>query len=93
MGMTTPVTPDQLRITVEMGDGYQPSDRLAAALTELTAALAEADEAEVSGYLVGDDMGLLFAKPGSFRSIHFDSVAGDFRVEQASVGKVKTVKA
>ncbi len=32
-----------------MGDDYQPSDRVAAALTELTAALQE-DESEVRGF-------------------------------------------
>ena len=36
-----PVHPDQLRITVEMGDQYAAPQRLAAALEELKAALAE----------------------------------------------------
>ncbi len=49
--MTTPVNPDQLRVSVEMGDDYQPSDRLRSALDELAAALADdGSDAEVSGF-------------------------------------------
>lgn len=48
--MTEPVNPDQLRISIEMGDSYQPSPNLAAALTALEAALAD-PEAEVEGFL------------------------------------------
>lgn len=48
--MTTPVNPDQLRVTVEMGDQFQPSERLADALTELQASLASIEEAEVEGF-------------------------------------------
>jgi hypothetical protein len=47
--MTNPVNADQLRVTVEMGDDYQPSERLAAALTELGAALTETDD-DVGGF-------------------------------------------
>ncbi len=48
--MTAPIEPDQLRISIEMGDGYQPAPNLAAALTALEAALADA-ESEVEGFL------------------------------------------
>lgn len=62
--MTAPVNPDQLRITVEMGDQFQPSERLASALTELQAALSSVEDAEVEG----------FALSTSFsRSFSFDS--------------------
>lgn len=47
--MTEQVHADELRITVEMGDDYQPSDRLAAALSELQDALSETDD-EVTGF-------------------------------------------
>ena len=47
--MTEHVETSELRITVEMGDDFQPSDRLTAALSELAATLADADD-EVSGF-------------------------------------------
>lgn len=49
--MTTPVQPGQLRVSIEMGDGYQPSDRLRAAIEDLRAALAETEDAEVEGFV------------------------------------------
>ena len=45
-----PVESDQLRVVVEMGDDYQPSDRLSAALSELAAALEESDDDDVQGF-------------------------------------------
>lgn len=51
--MTERVQADQLRITVEMGDEYDPSDRIAAALAELAEALADDnddDDDEVAGF-------------------------------------------
>ncbi len=47
--MTNPVNADQLRVVVEMGDDFEPSERLAAALNELGAALAESDD-DVGGF-------------------------------------------
>ena len=38
--MTTPVQPDQLRISTEMGDECEPSDRLVAALEQVDPDLA-----------------------------------------------------
>ncbi|HSL57652.1 MAG TPA: hypothetical protein VK866_07415 [Acidimicrobiales bacterium] len=55
---------DQLRISIEMGDEYQPTSRLRAALDELGAALAELDDAEVAGFAGG------VAMPG-FRVLGF----------------------
>ncbi len=50
--MTTPIEPDQLRISIEMGDDYQPSDRLGDAFAELAAALQEVEAgSEVEGFL------------------------------------------
>ena len=66
--MTTPVNPDQLRISIEMGDDYQPSPNLAAALTALEAALQD-PEAEVEGFL-----GNFEIQDFKARTISFDSV-------------------
>ncbi len=49
--MTKPVRNDQLRVTVEMGDGYEPSDQLASALAQLSAALSGDTQAEVEGFM------------------------------------------
>lgn len=50
-----PVAADQLRIAVEMGEDYEPTERVAKALAELTTALAESDaenaEDDVEGFL------------------------------------------
>lgn len=47
-----PVAADQLRISVEVGDEYEPSDRVAAALRELHDALAAESEtdSDVEGF-------------------------------------------
>ena len=46
-----PVATDQMRISVEVGEEYQPSDRVGAALAELRDALAEeSDETEGFGF-------------------------------------------
>jgi hypothetical protein len=67
--MTAPVNPDQLRISIEMGDDYQPSDRLSAALGELAATLAEEEsDAEVSGFQEWD------MDWGGFKALSFDSI-------------------
>lgn len=49
--MTTNVPPDQIRVTIELGDDVQPSARLVAAIDELTAALREEPVAEVAGFM------------------------------------------
>lgn len=41
---------DQLRVTVEMGDDFVPSPRVAKALDELAEALRAGDEEEVAGF-------------------------------------------
>lgn len=65
--MTTPVNPDQLRVSIEMGDDYQPSDRLRAALGELVDALADGEpDAEVSGYLLQFEI-------QDFKAVTYDS--------------------
>ncbi|HSL57821.1 MAG TPA: hypothetical protein VK866_08260 [Acidimicrobiales bacterium] len=75
--MTTPVQPDQLRVTIEMGDDYQPTDRLRAALDELGAALAAADGTEVEGFLLGNP------HLRSFRTLSYDSLtAGQWTTPQ-----------
>lgn len=67
--MTKPVQPDQLRISIEMGDEYQPSDRLGAALGELAAALAEEEsDSEVSGYLLQFEIQM-------FKALSYDSTS------------------
>lgn len=63
--MTTPLRPDQLRISIEMGDDYDASPRLRAALDELAAALEE-DSAEVEGYSWNHEI-------QDFRVFSFDS--------------------
>lgn len=47
MGDDMGLSPDQIRITIEMGADYQPSERLASLLGELQ---AEISDDEVSGY-------------------------------------------
>lgn len=77
--MTAPVNPDQLRISIEMGDDYQPSDRLGAALGELAAALAdEESDAEVSG----------FDKLGNFEIQDFKALSYDSASPAGSKGSV-----
>ena len=67
--MTTPVQPDQLRISIEMGDDYQPSDRLGAALGELAAALAdEESDGEVEGFYYRYEL-------TNFSALSYDSLA------------------
>jgi hypothetical protein len=63
-----PVAADQLRLSVEMGDDFQPSPRLAAALTELTAALEDESEADVEGFTAGIEKIEI-----AVRSLSFDS--------------------
>ena len=41
---------NSVSVTIEMGDGYEPSDRLKAAVRELDQALAEAHADEVQGF-------------------------------------------
>ena len=41
---------NELRIAIEMGEGYEPTPRLAAAIEELHGALAEIDGDEVQGF-------------------------------------------
>jgi hypothetical protein len=41
---------NKITISVEMGDGYEPSDRLGAAITEVGAALHEAHGDDTGGY-------------------------------------------
>ncbi len=65
--MTAPINSDQLRINVEMGDDYQPSPNLAAALTALEAALGD-PETEVEGFL-----GNFEIQDFKARTISFDS--------------------
>ncbi len=67
--MTAPINPDQLRINVEMGDDYQPSPNLAAALTALEAALQD-PESEVQGF---DKLGNFEIQDFKARTISFDS--------------------
>ena len=68
--MTTPVQPDQVCISIEMGDEYQPSERLAAALGELAATLAEEEsDSEVSGYRLGT------FEIQDFKALSFDSTS------------------
>lgn len=62
--MTAPVRPDQLRISIEMGDDYQPSPELASAFEQLAAALADG---EVQGYQLGN------FEIQIFKSFSFDS--------------------
>ena len=64
-----PVAADQMRIAVEIGEEYEPSDRIAAALTELHSALAE-DSEEVAGF------GMFDLTPVSF--IYDSSRSGGF---------------
>lgn len=74
--MTAPIEPHQLRVSVELGEAYEPTPRLRAALVELGAALAELDEAhdgdddddEVAGFMLGgfDILGT--------RSLSFDTL-------------------
>lgn len=44
------VGPNDLMIVVQKGTAYQPSERMAAALSELAEALAAEETAEVAGY-------------------------------------------
>ena len=68
--MTTPVNPDQLRISIEMGDEYQPSDRLSAALVELATTLAEEEsDAEVAGFRLGN------FEIQDFKALSYDSAS------------------
>ncbi len=67
--MTTSVKPNQPRVNIEMGDGYQASDRLRAALGELQDALAEVDDgAEVEGFIYLEN--LAGAQVRSFKHQH-----------------------
>ena len=68
--MTQPINSDQLRISVEMGDDYQPSPNLAAALTALHAALQD-PESEVQGF---DKLGNFEIQDFTARTISFDSL-------------------
>lgn len=84
--MTSPVQPDQLRISIEMGEQYQPSDRLSAALDELAAALAET-ESEVAGFALTDpkvtQVKMAGGGIGDFRAFAFDShTATGWKVEE-----------
>ena len=45
-----PVAADEMRISVEIGDDYQPSERVNAALLELQAALGEESGDDVEGF-------------------------------------------
>jgi hypothetical protein len=70
-GMATPVHPEQLRISIEMGEAYEPTDRLSAALAELAAALGEAEAAddEVQGFIKGGN-----GEMPAFRTLSYDSL-------------------
>jgi hypothetical protein len=57
--MTNPVNADQLRVTVEMGDDYRPSESVAAALDGLAAALSEESDG-VSGFAITPIRSFLF---------------------------------
>ena len=75
--MTAPVNPDQLRITIEMGDDYQPSPDLAAALTALDAALRDPGT-EVEGFKMGNfEIQDFKARTISFDSLKLGSPEGD----------------
>lgn len=50
MNENAPVASEELRISVEAGDAYHASPRVAAALQELAAALEEADSDDVAGF-------------------------------------------
>jgi hypothetical protein len=54
-----------------MGDEYQPSDRLRAALGELHAALAETDDSEVGGFIYLEN--LAGAQVRSFTHEHVEN--------------------
>jgi len=45
-----PIAKDELRISVEAGDDYHASPRVAAALQELATALEEAESDDVAGF-------------------------------------------
>jgi len=89
--MTSPVQPDQLRISIEMGDQYQPSERLGAALGELASALGSADaDADVEGFALGsmeprlailDETGLQ-----EFKALSYDSLSPVSRQGNAFTG-------
>ncbi|HSL59787.1 MAG TPA: hypothetical protein VK866_18200 [Acidimicrobiales bacterium] len=48
--MSDSTTNDQLSITIQMGDDYQPTPEVAAAISNLMAALGAPDDAEVAGF-------------------------------------------
>ena len=50
MTKNAPISKDELRISVEAGDEYHASPRVAAALQELATALEEADSDDVVGF-------------------------------------------
>ena len=85
--MTNPVNADQLRVVVEMGDDYEPSERLAAALNELGAALAESDD-DVGGFGFDPVRSLVFNsaptgyKTGGLNSNAFPKVEIFYKVDQ-----------
>jgi len=79
-----PVAADQLRIAVEMGEDYEPTERVAKALAELTTALAEADAAnaddDVQGFLDYLTITMTNVKPfvyDSRQSNNFESTVGN----------------
>lgn len=51
-----PVATDEMRISVEIGDDYEPSERVGAALRELQEALAEESGDDVQGFYTLEDV-------------------------------------
>lgn len=43
-----------IKVNVELGEAYEPTARLAAAITELAEAIREAHGADVEGFALGD---------------------------------------
>ena len=65
-----PVAADQMRISVEVGDEYEPGERVAAALAELRDALQEDED--------GDDVAGFLSLNFTQFSFQYDSLQGTF---------------
>ena len=65
-----PVANDQLRISVEVGDDYQASERVSNALAELTQALLDENSDDVQGFQSAE---IIKLRPFQHRSYVFDS--------------------
>lgn len=87
-----PVANDQLRVSVEMGQDYAASERVAGALAELSAALLEAEAEnsdDVAGFGLVFENVTIFARPFVYDSKEPDSFCSTVGNKQEPYLKIK----